>query len=165
MKFNETFTLPMPPQDVARMYTDPSYADVRGRTVGTSRAEAQVSGHADSAFTVTTTLVMSTDRVPDIAKKFVGSEVTVEEVQSWSAPAEDGSRTGTISLTVPGAPVSMSATTRMSAHGGTTSITVDGDLVAKIPLIGGKLEKAALPYISKVLRAEERAAAAYRDRA
>ena len=40
---------------------------------------------------------------------------------------------------------------------------IDGDLVAKIPLLGPRLEKAAIPYVSTVLRAEERSAKTYRE--
>ena len=45
-----------------------------------------------------------------------------------------------------------------------SDVEIDGDLVAKVPLLGSKIEKAAVPYVSTVLRAEERSAAAYRDR-
>lgn len=165
MKFTESFVLPMPPREAAAMYADPSYAQIRGSVLGAVDASSRGEGTPEQDFTVVTDLTMPTDRVPEIARKLVGSSARVRETQTWSAPAGDGERSGTMLLEIPSTPVSMRATTRMLADGEGTRITVDGDLSAKIPLIGGKLEKAALPYISKVLSAEERAARTYRDRA
>lgn len=109
--------------------------------------------------------MLPTDRVPDIIRPFVGAAVTVKEVQSWSGPEPDGSRTGTMRLDVVGTPAGLTGTLRLAALDQARSdVEIDGDLVAKVPLLGSKIEKAAVPYVSTVLRAEERSAAAYRDR-
>lgn len=147
------------------MYADPQYAQVRGEALRAVAAHADVNGEAAGAFTVRTVLDLSTDSVPDMVRPFVGKRLRVSEVQEWSAPADGSDRRGTMKLTVEGAPASLDAAMELVADpDGTTRITIEGDLVAKIPLMGARLEKAALPYISKVLRAEERSAAAYRSR-
>ncbi|MFC0674501.1 DUF2505 domain-containing protein [Brachybacterium hainanense] len=164
MKLTETLSLPLPAQDVAAMYADPRYAQVRGEVLGAQSASSRVEGDVAGAFTVSTELSMPTDRVPDIARPFVGSSITVREVQSWSAPQADGARTGTTDLVVVGTPASMTAAVTMTpAQTGTTEIVIDGDLVAKIPVLGKRLEKAALPYVSRVLKAEQKAARTYRE--
>ena len=164
MKLRETLHLPLPACSAAEMYADPEYAAIRRETLGANEATSHVEGDPAGSFTVTTELVLPTDRVPDIVRPFVGA-VTVKEVQSWSGPEPDGSRTGTMRLDVVGTPAGLTGTLRLAALDQARSdVEIDGDLVAKVPLLGSKIEKAAVPYVSTVLRAEERSAAAYRDR-
>jgi hypothetical protein len=163
MRLTETMNLPLPPEDVAAMYADPAYADIRGRTLHARSARADVSGDAGGAFTVTTTLELSTDGIPDVARPFVGQSVSILEVQSWETAGEGGARQGTIELKVQGTPASMTGHLELRPDGESAVVRIDGDLTAKVPLLGGRLEKAAMPYVSKVLHAEERSAAAYRD--
>lgn len=165
MKLRETLNLPLPAGAVADMYADPRYAQVRRQTLGASSAESSLEGEPSGAFTVRTTLAMPTDRVPDMVRPFVGASVTIREEQAWSAAAADGSRTGTMTLEVAGTPAGMTAALRLTPAGQGSRVEIDGDLVAKVPLLGARLEKAAMPYVSKVLRAEERAAATYRSQA
>ena len=69
-----------------------------------------------------------------------------------------------MTLEVAGTPAGLTATLRLSPSGeAASSVDIDGDLVAKIPLLGPRLEKAAIPYVSTVLRAEERSAKTYRE--
>ena len=164
MKLRETMNLPLSAREAAAMYADSDYAEIRRRTLGADAASAVVSGDPAGEFTVTTDLHLPTDRVPDIAKRFVGSSLTVRETQRWSAPAADGSRTGTMEFDVVGLPAGMQGTARLAPAGeGSCTVEIDGDLTAKVPLIGARLEKAAQPYVSKVLRAEERSATTYRE--
>src|SRR5699024_641401 len=127
---------------------------------------SQLDGDPADAFTVRTELVMPTDKVPDIARRFVGSSVTIRETQTWSAPEPDGSRSGTMDLEVVGTPAGMKGSMRLVPTGETASrVDIDGDLTAKVPLLGPRLEKAAMPYVSTVLRAEQKSAATYAERA
>ena len=159
MKLSETLTIPASTAAAAAMYADPSYAEVRRATLGASSASSTVEGETSGPFVVRTELAMTTERVPDVARRFVGGTVTVREEQSWSAPAADGSRTGTMNLVVAGTPATFTADLSLSPQGEDASrVQIDGDLTVKVPLLGGKLEKTAVPYVSKVLRAEARAA-------
>lgn len=164
MKLSETMTLPLSPADAARMYADPAYADLRRSALGASDAASSVVGDPAGPFTTTTVLTMPTDRVPEMVRRLVGQSVEVREVQAWQAPEPDGSRRGTIRFDVVGAPASMDGTTTLVPAGeGASHVSIDGELVAKVPLLGRKIEQAALPYISEVLRLEERSAAAYAE--
>lgn len=164
MKLRETLNLPVSAGDAAAMYADQRYAQIRKDTLGAADASSTTEGDPAGSFTVRTELALPTDRVPDMVRPFVGSSVTVRESQQWSAPAVDGSRTGTMALEVAGTPASMKASLTLTPRSDSTcTVDIDGDLVATVPLIGSRLEKAAVPYVSKVLRAEERAARTYRD--
>ncbi len=98
---------------------------------------------------------MPTDDFPDVAKKFVGDTVVIKQVDSWHAAGADGSRTGDVRLKIAGAPVELTGTMtpgrRRRAAPGRSSL---GDLKASVPLLGGKLEKAAAPAIVMALRKE-----------
>ncbi len=162
MKLRETLNLPLSARSAAVMYADPEYTAIRRSTLAASSAESSVTGDPAGSFTVTTELSMPTDRVPDIVRPFVGSAVTIKEEQSWSAPDAEGGRTGTMRLDVAGTPAGMTASLRLVPGGdGASSVEIAGDLVAKVPLLGPRLEKAAVPYVSKVLRAEEKSAATW----
>lgn len=163
MKLHETLNLPLSADAAAAMYADQDYTVIRGETLGATRASSTADGEPSGEFTVRTELVLPTDRVPDIVRPFVGSSVTVREEQTWSAPIADGSRRGTMTLEVAGTPAGMKATITLAPGGdGSCTVQIDGDLTAKVPLLGSRMEKAAVPYVSKVLRAEEKAAEKYR---
>ncbi len=162
MKLRETLNLPLSATAAATMYADPEYTAIRRSTLGAKAAESTLDGDPAGAFTVRTELSMPTDRVPDIVRPFVGSSVTIHEVQKWDAPEADGGRRGTTSLEVAGTPAGLTGTLRLlPGEGSSSRVEIEGDLVAKIPLLGPRLEKAAVPYVSTVLRAEERSAATY----
>jgi len=138
------------------------YAQLRRRELDAQEADSRISGSPEGAFTATTTLRMPTEQVPDIVRRFVGQSVQVRETQEWGAPEADGSRRGTIRFEVIGAPATMTGRTRLVPAGdGASRLEIDGDLVAKVPLIGRKIEQTAVPYIGQVLRREERSAAAW----
>ncbi|UVY82461.1 DUF2505 domain-containing protein [Brachybacterium sp. NBEC-018] len=164
MKLSENLTIPASAADAAAMYADESYAEVRRATLRASSASSRVEGDPAGAFTVRTEIAMTTEKVPDVARRFVGATVTIREEQVWSAPGADGARTGTMSIDVAGTPATFTAALALTPQGEATSqVVIDGDLTVKVPLLGGKLEKTAVPYVSKVLRAEERAARTYQD--
>lgn len=164
MKLRETLTLPLSAAGAVAMYADPEYTAIRRATLGATAAESSVEGDPAGAFTVRSQLSMPTDRVPDMVRPFVGSSVTIHETQRWSAPEADGGRQGTMTLEVVGTPAGLTGSLRLRTGGETScSVEIDGDLVAKVPLLGARLEKAAMPYVSTVLRAEERSARTYAE--
>ncbi len=109
------------------------------------------------AFTVTVERSLPTHDLPDIARRFVGPALHLKQVDAWGPPAADGSRTGTTVLQVPGAPVTAKATTALRAvAGGRTEHVVTGELKASVPLVGGKVERAAEVPLVQALRDQER---------
>ena len=99
--------------------------------------------------------VMPTDRFPDFARKMTGERLTLVETTTWAAsPSADGSRTAEVSMHVEGAPVTSSTSTvvRPSGDGATEEVT--GQVTAKVPLVGGRIEKAVLPALDAALEAQ-----------
>ena len=59
------------------------------------------------------------------------------------------------------APISMNGTMKLAPSAVGTRIDIDGDLKATIPLIGGKIEKAAAPSIIKAMDKEQQTGTAW----
>lgn len=85
---------------------------------------------------------------PDQARPFTGETLTVVEEVAWSEPQPDGSRSGNVSMTVPGQPVTFRGTYRLLAQGDQqTTLTLNGELKVNVPLLGKKMEQAAEPAV------------------
>ena len=123
-------------------------------SVGTEVSVDQTGGGA----TIRTSRELPTDQFPDFIKKFVGDTVHVVRVDTWGPAAADGARDGTIVVEIKGAPVRLTGTITLRPQGAETIEDVDGDLKASVPLIGGKIEKAAAPAIREAIDIEGRTA-------
>jgi hypothetical protein len=88
----------------------------------------------------------------------VGQTLKVTETQDWGPASDDGSRQGTVEMAVAGAPISLKGTMSLRPGGPGTVETLDSELKAKVPLIGGKIEKAAAPPIEEAIDIEGRTA-------
>jgi uncharacterized protein YndB with AHSA1/START domain len=97
---------------------------------------------------------LSTADMPDVARKFAGEVLTVDEEQRWAAPRADGSRSAELSLRIEGVPVSLTGTITLTPTGSGTLQDVVADLRAKVPLIGSTIERAAAPAIIAGIDAE-----------
>lgn len=161
MRLQEQIRYDAPPADVAAMLADPAFVEDRCRRTGALEQTVDVDGDAAGAFTVTTVRTMPTDDFPDVAKRFVGETIVLKQVDSWRAAGADGSRTGDVRLKIAGAPIELLGTMTLSPDGAGTVQELLGDLKASVPLLGGKLEKAAAPAIVMALRKEEEVGRAY----
>jgi len=157
MRIEAAATYPATTDEVARMLADPAFVRRRDAAAGALSSTAETEGDPAGAFVVRSTRSLPTDDVPQVARRLVGDTLELRQVDSWEAPGPDGARTGSMSLEVSGAPVRLSARlTLVPAGEGQATEAVQGDLVASVPLVGGKLEKAAEPAVQAAIRSEER---------
>jgi hypothetical protein len=105
---------------------------------------------------VRTSRELPSDGLPDVARSFVGDHLTVIEVHDWSGPAADGSRESALDIHVKGAPLTIKGTLRLEPSGAGTAEVLDAELKANVPLIGGRLEKAAAAPINTAIEIETR---------
>jgi hypothetical protein len=146
-----------PPAAVFMMLCHPGFQERRCVATGALEHEVSVEGFDDGSVTISSSRTMPTDQVPDFVRTFVGQTLVVTEVQDWAAADVDGVREATLVLEIKGAPVRMTGTLtlRPDDDGGTVE-TVDCDLKASVPFVGGKIERAVEPAIRSALRVEER---------
>ena len=92
---------------------------------------------------------LPTDRIPDFAKKFVGSTIMVIQTETWHGAAADGSRTADVRGEIRGTPASFTGTLALTPAGAQTRQTADLDVKVAVPLVGKKIE----PYIAQAIEA------------
>lgn len=127
------------PDEVAAMLTDRAFLEKVCVASEAIKHSVAVEG--------THTTVSRTLKAPSAASKFTGETITIVEDLRWSTAAQDGSRTASLNLTVPGLPVEMTGTVRLAAGGRGTRVDYAGDLRVNIPFVGKKLEQSAAPAV------------------
>ena len=141
------------PEVVYAMLQTPSYLELK--IAGTPDAVFNVSPQAGgSTITVTRNWV---GELPAMAKKFLGDEVVITEVQEWQPLGTDGSATATLNVSIAGAPVKVSATMKLQGTDTSTTITIEGNVKVSIPIFGGMAEEAIASELSSVMAKEQSA--------
>ncbi len=140
-----------PVDRVVAALTNEEFQKKAAADLGGSLISQTISGDVAGPFTLTVERAAPTDRVPDFAKKFVGSSLSFTQVDEYSAPAADGTRTAQTKITVKGAPISVTGQQVIRPAGEGSELELTGDISSSIPFVGGKLAKFAEPLISKVL--------------
>jgi hypothetical protein len=146
---------------VFAMLTDVGFQERKLEATGALSYEVEVETDEDGGAVITSTRQMPTDQVPDVVRGLVGQTLTIAQVEEWTAPDGSGDRSGTVRVEVSGAPVKLTATLALRGGAGGSQEIIEGDLKARVPLIGGRIEKAAEPAIMGAIRVEERTGTAW----
>ncbi|HET9655927.1 MAG TPA: DUF2505 domain-containing protein [Kineosporiaceae bacterium] len=149
------------PGTVFRMISDVSFQERKCQATGALDHEVEVEEYDDGGALVRSHRTLPADGVPDFVKSLVGPTLRVTQVDDWAGPGPDGSREGTAVVEIAGAPLRFTATLRLEPNGTGSRQSVQGDLKASVPLVGGRIEKAAEPAILAAVRAEQRTAQAW----
>lgn len=87
--------------------------------------------------------------LPDFVKKLTGDTIEVRQVETWGPRAADGSRDGTVRVTIKGQPAQMNGTMRIADQGQGAGLTLEGEVKVAIPLLGKRIE----PEVAKAILA------------
>lgn len=162
MKIRRSWTYPAPVADVYAMVTDEAYQRRKSEATSTDGGTVELAQTADGGHLITVARVLPTDAFPENIRAMVGNAITVVETQTWGLAGDDGSRVADLAVDVKGTPASMKGTVTLTPVSDTeTRLDVDGDLKGGIPIIGGKIEKAAAPSFIHALEQEERIGTEY----
>ena len=154
MRITENLLHPADPVRVYVMLTDRGYQELRCTRAGALDHEVHIEPGAAGA-TVTTKRWTPTDDFPDFARRLVGDRLQVVEIVRWGPADALGGRRAVMELEIPGVPVTFSGTlTLRGTPQGQTEHLLDGELAAKIPLLGARIEQAVAPQISAIARLE-----------
>ncbi|MCQ9163359.1 DUF2505 domain-containing protein [Arthrobacter sp. STN4] len=151
MALTASTTLSATAQRVTDVFANEEFVKHVSFTVGGELKSFEISGPTSGAFTTKTVRTLPTTRMPEIARKVVGATLTVTQLEDWSAPAADGSRSNNIKLTVAGAPLDVTAVQTLSAAGDSTLVELSGEVKSAVPFLGAKIASAAEPVIGKAL--------------
>jgi len=97
-------------------------------------------------------------KVPDLVRRFVGEDITVEQVEQWGPPGPTGTRTATVRVLVEGQPASMAGEMVLAPDGEGCTELVTGEVTVAIPLLGRKIEPEIVKVIEAALRIDDRVA-------
>lgn len=160
MAFQEKTSVSHPPQRVFEGLTSREFQVHVADGLRASVDEFQVSpAQPTSADTVSVTISRSIEgeqianRLPAAVQRFVKGRVQVEQVESWSAANDQGARDANVTIKVPLAKATGTATIRLvpSADGSSTTVEIAGSVESKIPLMGPKIAQLAEPQVGKLL--------------
>ncbi len=145
------------PDVVFAMLVDPRFQERKCLATGAVEHTVDVTVADDGGARITTRRRLPTEDVPDFVRSFMGATLTVVEVDDWGPAQADGGRSGSVSVDIVGAPVRLSGRLELSADGGQTHESIEGDVKASVPLVGGKIEQAVEPALLAAIRAEQEA--------
>jgi len=153
MKISATFDYEATPQEVFAMLADEDFQSRKCLATGALGHSVSVSAQGNRTVIVSSR-DLPTDNFPDFVKSFVGATLAITETQDWGPAGPDGARQGRLTVDLDGVPMDLAATLSLAPAGRGSVESVDGDLKARIPLLGGKIERAAAPAIESAMRAE-----------
>lgn len=158
MKFESTVRYPGDLASTTALLQDPKYLEFRLSQLGLGGAERSVENDG-ARISVRATVPASL--VPASYRRFLPATLTIQVAEAWRPSAGDRSPTGTVTVELEGIPARATASFRLDAVESGTERVYSGEVTAAIPLIGRKLEAAAVAALDRVVHAEESAAAAY----
>lgn len=150
MKISMSGDFAAPADQVFAVIADEQFQTSMVTTPGSS---ATVESRGDRTV-ITSVRVLPTDGLPDFARTFVGDTLTLSETQDWGPAAPDGTRRGTLTLAVAGAPLTLNGTLSLAPNGTGSTQHIEGDLRARVPLVGGKIENSAAPALKDAMETE-----------
>lgn len=153
MRIAKTVEYPATPEQVFAVLADPAFQEAKCAATAAVKHKASVDPDAGRTV-IRTERILPSDDLPDFARSMVGPTLKVVETQEWGPAAADGSREGTVRMEVAGAPITLTGSLSLSPRGTGAVETVDAELKARMPLIGGKIEKAAAGPIEEAIDVE-----------
>lgn len=155
MRLSVTLSFPAPPSRVGRMLLDPDFLHRVCEATGDAQARIDIDAAGDPA-RVETLRRLPTDRLPEAIRAIVGAHVDVLQSSRWAADRGDTGWTGRTVVSVKGKPVHLDATASVTPQGSGTAVVYEGDLVARLPFVGGKVERGIEPLVRSAIEAEQR---------
>lgn len=124
-------------------------AEVARRT-GALSHELEVTTGDDGAGRSVVRRTVPTDEFPDVARRFVGDTMVIVEEIEWDR-RDGGTRTGTARMHAEGMPVELNGTIRLRPADEGSVEVIEGEIKARVPLVGGRIEKAIAPALREGL--------------
>lgn len=148
-----THPLPGDVEQAFAVMTGESWAATKAaRLDDGARLESRVVS-ADGGVTVRTTRGLPAG-LPGFLEKVIPAGGRASQVDVWGPPQPDGSRHGTWTADVPGAPAQVSGRMHLVPTATGCDYVVEGTATVKIPLVGGKAEQFVVQATEKAVAAE-----------
>jgi hypothetical protein len=139
------------PKAVFEMLHDSGYLSAKSQLAIDSAASVD---RTDSGSTVTLQRRLTSD-LPEMARKFLGDEISVLEIQNWELPKKDGSAQAKLTVTISGAPVTVEAEMKLFGDKSGTTIELTGSVKVAVPIFGAMAEGAVAGELEKIISLEQ----------
>ena len=153
MRISATFDYAATPNEVFAMLSDEDFQARKCVATGALSHSVSISAQGDRTVIVSSRDLPTAD-FPDFVKSLVGATLAVTETQDWGPAGPDGARQGALTVHIAGAPIDLVGSLSLAPDPAGSVESVDGELKARVLLIGGKIEKAAAPTIESAIRVE-----------
>jgi hypothetical protein len=163
MKISAIIDYAATPDEVFAMLADEDFQNHKCAATGALRHTVSIVAQ-DGQTLIVSTRDMPADDFPPFVRSMVGDTLPVTETQQWGPPDNDGARRGTLTVEIRGAPVALAGTLSLALGGLGCVETIEGDLKARIPLLGSRVEQAAAPAVWGAIRVESRTGKAWLER-
>jgi hypothetical protein len=160
MRIRDTIDYAATPERVFAMLSDQAFQEQKAAATGALSHSVSITTQGTDTVIVSKR-AMPTGQLPDFVKGFVGKELHLTETSTWGPAAADGSRRGRLVVSVSAAPITLDASLSLVPSGPGSREVIEGDLTAKVPLLGGKIEQAAAPAIEAAINVERSAGATW----
>jgi uncharacterized protein YndB with AHSA1/START domain len=134
MKIRHEIRYDAPPQDVFAMLADRDFRQKSCDAMGVLSCEIRIQPSGDG-MTVVVDQLQPTQGVPSFAKKIAGDATRAVQTEEWTSRTE-----AVLTVRTPGKPTEIEGRLSLTADGSSTVETFEGEVRAKVPLIGGRLE-------------------------
>lgn len=128
-----------PPDKVFATFCDENFVRAKYAALRYPEFDVLECTSSDAGATIKTRRLVPAN-VPSFAKKLFGETTEMIQTDTWGPADSSGRRSGTWVIEVPGKPVGAKGTIVLEPTASGSVVTIDGELKASVPLIGGKLE-------------------------
>lgn len=145
------------PDAVFAVIVDPRFQDAKCVATGALSHSVDVAEDGPRVV-VTTERQLPADGLPDFLRPYVKDGIRIRERLSWAPPTSNGERVADLAIEFLGQPMTLRGTRTLRPDGVGSAEVVTAELTAKLPLLGGMIEKAAAPVVLDAVRVEEKLA-------
>jgi hypothetical protein len=153
MKISASLDYAATPHEVFAMLSDEIFQIRKCIATGALSHSVSISAKGERTVIVSSRDLPTAD-FPSFVQSLVGATLAITETQDWGPADAKGARQGRITVDIAGAPIDLDGTLSLAPNGHGSVQIVQGDLRARIPLIGGKIEQAAAPAIESAINVE-----------
>lgn len=134
MKIRHEIRYDAAPEEVYAMLADPGFRQKSCDAMGVLSCQIRIEPSA-TGMTVVIDQMQPTQGVPSFAKKIAGDSTRAVQTEEWTSHTE-----ATLTVRTPGKPTEIEGRLSLVADGSSTVEVFEGEVRAKVPLIGGRLE-------------------------
>ncbi len=151
MKWSYFADYPHPAADVLRHFTDRGFQERKLAAIGGADAQVLDYQFDGRRYRMRTRRRVALDAsAPGFIAKALGSGMPVVYEESWDIEQASGS----VSFEFPGVPVQIGCRTQIADTAGGSRMSYDWEIRAKVPMVGGQIEKLLVSDLEIKLPAE-----------